>query len=229
MFKITHINPENKYKGDVPTIITNHTSFLDPFLLSVYLPLPSFIAKADVANYPIIGGMAKFFNSLFAKREEKGGKGISELISERQKSFKKGYQPLVIFPEGTTTNGNYLLKFKTGAFRSGLAVQPILIRYINNKSSPFFDTIPLHLHVIKLMLSWKTDVEIIYLPPYYPSKQEKENSEVYAENVYKLMLEKGKSFLSFSDADLTSKRQYQNLLSGKETLKDFLNKSKKNE
>ena len=38
-------------------------------------------------------------------------------------------QPIVVFPEGTTTNGTALTTFKSGAFVAGRPVQPILIRY----------------------------------------------------------------------------------------------------
>ena len=38
-------------------------------------------------------------------------------------------RPLLLFPEGTTTNGRYLLPFKTGAFLAGQPLQPVVIRY----------------------------------------------------------------------------------------------------
>lgn len=38
-------------------------------------------------------------------------------------------RPLLLFPEGTTTNGRFLLPFKTGAFLAGLPLQPVVIRY----------------------------------------------------------------------------------------------------
>lgn len=40
-----------------------------------------------------------------------------------------GTRPLLLFPEGTTTNGRYLLPFKTGAFLAGQPLQPVVIRY----------------------------------------------------------------------------------------------------
>lgn len=38
-------------------------------------------------------------------------------------------RPLLLFPEGTTTNGRFLLPFKTGAFLAGLPLQPVVIQY----------------------------------------------------------------------------------------------------
>lgn len=40
-----------------------------------------------------------------------------------------GARPLLLFPEGTTTNGRFLLPFKTGAFLAGQPLQPVVIRY----------------------------------------------------------------------------------------------------
>jgi len=45
------------------------------------------------------------------------------------------YPPLIIYPEGGTSNGKQLLKFKRGAFMGLHSIQPIVIKY----NSPFFD------------------------------------------------------------------------------------------
>ena len=44
-------------------------------------------------------------------------------------------------PEGTTTNGNYILPFKTGAFLAGTPVQPVILKYPYTRFSPAWDTI----------------------------------------------------------------------------------------
>lgn len=38
-------------------------------------------------------------------------------------------RPILLFPEGTTTNGNFLLRFRTGAFIAGVPVQPTIVKY----------------------------------------------------------------------------------------------------
>lgn len=42
---------------------------------------------------------------------------------------KEGYRQLLVFPEGTTTNGRALVHFKSGSFQSGVPVQPVLARF----------------------------------------------------------------------------------------------------
>ena len=51
-------------------------------------------------------------------------------ITERQIECEKGNEwPLIIFPEGGTTNGSRLIEFKKGAFAGLVSVMPIGIRY----------------------------------------------------------------------------------------------------
>ncbi len=58
---------------------------------------------------------------------------VSDLVRQRMQEMAAGWlphaRPLLLFPEGTTTNGRYLLPFKTGAFLAGEPVQPVVIRY----------------------------------------------------------------------------------------------------
>jgi len=57
-------------------------------------------------------------------------KKIQESIIERQKlGASPNYEPLIIFPEGGTTNGVYLTKFKRGAFMGLLPIWPKIHKY----------------------------------------------------------------------------------------------------
>lgn len=68
------------------------------------------------------------------------GQGTTAAIAERMRAYcaarGKGYRPVVLFPEGTTTNNRYLLPFATGAFVAGVPVQPVVIKYHNGRVSP---------------------------------------------------------------------------------------------
>ena len=51
-------------------------------------------------------------------------------MKERQEATERGEQPpLIIYPEGGTTNGQYLIKFKKGAFDSLCSIMPVVITY----------------------------------------------------------------------------------------------------
>ena len=65
---------------------------------------------------------------------------------------------LYIYPEGTTTNGFYLLPFKTGAFLAGTPIQPVILRYPYIHFSPAWETISGASNSHVLLLT-KSDVE----------------------------------------------------------------------
>ena len=59
---------------------------------------------------------------------------VSDLVRQRMADMAAGRlpphsRPLLLFPEGTTTNGRFLLPFKTGAFLAGQPLQPVVLRY----------------------------------------------------------------------------------------------------
>ena len=70
------------------------------------------------------------------------------MIKERQSEIERTGEasPMVIFPEGTTTNGTALLKMKKGAFYGRKTITPIVLKYSTGSCSPAWsanDLIPL--------------------------------------------------------------------------------------
>ena len=61
------------------------------------------------------------------------GGGVAALIKQRMLDMAAGKlphaRPVLLFPEGTTTNGRYMLPFRTGAFLAGVPVLPVVLRY----------------------------------------------------------------------------------------------------
>ena len=94
-----------------------------------------FLSKDETKNVFLVGTIAKGINCLFVKRESEADRArIFVELEKRQKDFYEGkiLTPLCIFPEGTTTNGKYILKFKKGAFYSLLPIKPQLILLDDN-------------------------------------------------------------------------------------------------
>jgi len=94
---------------------------------------------------------------------------------------------MVIFPEGTTTNGNDLIMFRTGIFNAGLPIRPIIIKckwkYVNTSwESIYFRTLS-----YKVMTQFINNMEVIIGPPYIPTEHEKNDSVLYAYNMNILM------------------------------------------
>ena len=118
-------DPNEKYS----LIISNHIGFYE-VVGQMILNSAGFLAKNVVSNYCFVGPIAKGINCLFVKRENKENREkIFELLEERQRDFYEGkiLTPLCLFPEGTTTNGRYILKFKRGAFYALLPIKPQII------------------------------------------------------------------------------------------------------
>ena len=114
--------------------ICNHIGFFE-VIYNMAFNATGFIAKKEVESFPFVGVIAKAIKCLFVNREnENSRKKIFEELEERQKNFynKKSFAPLCLFPEGTTTNGKYLLKFKKGAFFALLPVKPLIINIDQN-------------------------------------------------------------------------------------------------
>ena len=99
-------------------------SWLD--ILSIMAIYPSgFLAKDSVANYPWIGFIAHSIQCVFIKRgdtKEKKAEAIQILAKHQEKAEKGDCPPILIFPEGATTNGEGLVHFYQGAFA---ALRPV--------------------------------------------------------------------------------------------------------
>jgi lysophosphatidylcholine acyltransferase/lyso-PAF acetyltransferase len=124
-------NPDEKYS----LIISNHTGFYD-IIMNMAIHSCGFLAKEETKNYFLVGTISKGLNCLFVKRESKTDRErIFTELEKRQKDFYDGkiLTPICLFPEGTTTNGKYILKFKRGAFYNLLPVKPQVMTLGNDK------------------------------------------------------------------------------------------------
>ncbi|XP_042519012.1 lysophospholipid acyltransferase LPEAT1-like isoform X3 [Macadamia integrifolia] len=172
--------------------------------------------ERSVAKLPFVGLMSKCMGCVYVQRESKSSdfKGVSGIVTDRVKEAhqNKNAPMMLLFPEGTTTNGDFLLPFKTGAFLSKSPVLPVILRYPYQRFSPSWDTISGARHVILLLCQFVNHIEVTKLPVYHPSEQEKEDPILYANNVRKLMASEGN--LTMSDIGLAEKRIYHATLNG---------------
>ncbi|XP_021745315.1 lysophospholipid acyltransferase LPEAT1-like isoform X2 [Chenopodium quinoa] len=196
-------------------VISNHVSYLD-ILYHMSSSFPSFVAKRSVGKLPLVGLISKCLGCVYVQREDRSSdfKGVSGVVTERIKEAHENCDAplMLIFPEGTTTNGNFLLPFKTGAFRAGAPVLPVILKYPYQRFSPAWDSISGVRHVVFLLCQFVNYMEVMELPIYYPSKEEKDDPKLYANNVRKLMADEGN--MTLSDIGLPEKRIYHAALNG---------------
>lgn len=110
-------------------IVCNHLSWLDILVLLALVPDASFIAKSEIAAWPVIGRITKATGSIFIDRSRK--RDLLRVIPAIQDSFASG-RSVVLFGEGTTTDGTSTLPFRSSLFesavRSGVRVVPVAFR-----------------------------------------------------------------------------------------------------
>lgn len=115
---------------DEPAIyMSNHRSFSDPMVQAVAFDA-FIIAKAEVANIPVMHQAAMLTGIIYVKREShKSRKATLEALLD---TLKNGYNVL-IYPEGTTGNQQLTKQFKFGAFKTaalnGFPIVPVALDY----------------------------------------------------------------------------------------------------
>lgn len=170
-----------------PIIVSNHVSWVDPAVLWVCLDGPTYVVRAATKKFPVMGRCTNILGCLYMSRTASEG---NEEVKKQIKSYTKTFpatSPLVMFVEGTTTNGKCLLEFKDGAFEPGVPVQPVVMRHGDghfvNMEQGHWTWITFTL--LATIARHKITVDI--LPVYHPSAEEKANPSLYANNVRKVM------------------------------------------
>ncbi len=131
VLSIRHI-AEGERMNHPGAVVANHSSWLDIFALNARKRI-YFVSKAEVANWPGIGLLARITGTVFIARDPKKAKAQTELFKERLLSGHK----LLFFPEGTSTDGMRVLPFKTTLFQAFLTpelrhkmyIQPVTVIY----------------------------------------------------------------------------------------------------
>ena len=127
------IRVHGKMKSEPPVLFAcNHTSYSDIAILGALLPA-SFVAKAEVAGWPLFGVLAKLQRTVFVdRRASRATKQRDEMILRLEAGDN-----LILFPEGTSSDGNAVLPFKSALFSvaqvepngAPLTVQPVSVAY----------------------------------------------------------------------------------------------------
>nr|XP_040037277.1 lysophospholipid acyltransferase LPCAT4 isoform X1 [Gasterosteus aculeatus aculeatus] len=169
-------------------VVAPHSSFMDMVSL-MPTQLATVVSRSENTSLPVVGALLEFNQAVLVSRKdpESRRRAVAQ-VTERLTS--DGYWPqMLMFPEGTTTNGSALIKFKPGAFLAGLPVQPVLLRYPNKldtvrwtyKGTSWVEAL---WHTTSQLY---TNVTVEFLPVYSPSPEERKDPSLYADNVQRLM------------------------------------------
>ena len=117
--------------------VGNHISAMDIPMLGSILPA-SFAAKADVESYPLFGFLANIQQTVFISRKSSSAKIAQTKIRALLNSGKN----LILFPEGTSTDGTYVVPFKSTLFSipiemadRNIVIQPFTLSLLSVEGS----------------------------------------------------------------------------------------------
>jgi 1-acyl-sn-glycerol-3-phosphate acyltransferase len=117
-------------------LVANHLSYLDVVVLAATLDA-TFVAKSEVARWPLIGLLCRATGTVFLDRTRK--RDLPRVVSLLEGTLREG-GGVVVFPEGTTSDGSAVLPFHSSLFaapeRSGVHVDVATLSYATPPGSP---------------------------------------------------------------------------------------------
>lgn len=120
------------WRGTIPIkglLASNHLGYVDILVLGSLCPA-IFVAKSDVNSWPVFGWLARNAGTIFVSRDNPAQ--VPSQLASMEKPLKDGI-PVVLFPEGTSSDGSGVLSFRSSLFestiRSGQVVTPVAISY----------------------------------------------------------------------------------------------------
>jgi 1-acyl-sn-glycerol-3-phosphate acyltransferase len=131
IFQIEHIVVGGQTLSATPYLqVSNHISWLDIHVINAFRPI-RFIAKSEVAAWPIFGWMAKQLGTVFIRRDS--SRHARQVVGQVANLLKT--ESICLFPEGTSSIGDHVLPFKSNLFESAalakVPIYPVAIEYIS--------------------------------------------------------------------------------------------------
>ena len=96
--------------GDLPTrglVVSNHLSYLDILIISAVMPC-FFVSKSEIGSWPYFGAAARLCGTIFLVRTSRTS---AEKVAVEMEQRLALPIPVLLFPEGTSTNGSRVLRF----------------------------------------------------------------------------------------------------------------------
>lgn len=177
--------------AQAPIVVSNHIHLWEVlYLFSVYGP--SAVSRKENAAIPGFGRLLRLTRGLLVDRASPTSRTDTlRAISDRGHTIMKDdrWPQVLIFPEGTTTNGKAVCTFKVGAFAAGLPVQPIAVRYKWRFFDPCWsvDGPGMLGSIMRMLAQFNNTMEVSFLPVYTPNDAERANPKLYARNVRDLI------------------------------------------
>jgi lyso-ornithine lipid O-acyltransferase len=121
--KVTVVGDEGQLERGGYVIISNHVSYVDGIILGSLFPVV-FVSKKEVKSWPVIGQWTTLCGTVFIDRQHKDK--ISLLVDEIKEKLRQEAN-ILLFPEGTSTNGERMLPFQTAPLAAPLRNRSIIV------------------------------------------------------------------------------------------------------
>ncbi|MCF7791040.1 MAG: 1-acyl-sn-glycerol-3-phosphate acyltransferase [Victivallales bacterium] len=149
-------------------LVSNHLSYVDIITLGAVFPI-RFTPKKEIASWPFLGWFIRISQPIWINRTSK--QDSLKVVRQFADTIKNGTR-LVVFPEGTTSDGKGdLLQFKSAVFdvavTQNIRLCPVLVHYNGNEGSeiPWYGDDSLLGHVWKLLAIKRVNAEVHILEP----------------------------------------------------------------
>ncbi len=134
--KVTIAGDEGQLERGGYVIIANHVSYVDGIVLGSIFPIV-FVSKREVKIWPIVGQWNVLCGTIFINRQRK--KEVGALVREMTRKLRQEAN-ILLFPEGTSTNGAKMLPFQTvplaAPLRSRSIIVPVTLAYTTIDEQP---------------------------------------------------------------------------------------------
>lgn len=176
LLKILNVELEVHQQEQLPQsgylMVSNHISWLDIHVINSFLPV-RFVAKSEVASWPIFGWLADQLNTLYIKRDNNGE--AKKMVGIVSGSLIQGDR-ICVFPEGTSSDGLDVLEFRPNLFQASIDASapciPIALDYVDSKTgvrstaTAFIGDMGLIESIVKIVKSPKMRVNLYLGKPY---------------------------------------------------------------
>lgn len=190
ILNIRILGAENAAGTSAGLIVSNHQSYLDILVESALFPV-RFLPKREILFWPVLGWFLALNRPIWVNRKARLESG--KVADEIARSLEEGLSVLA-YPEGTTSDGQTLLAFKSTAFdpavRRGLPVQPVLLRYTpaaDGYPIGWYGDMPLIPHLLHTLGAPGFEVRLTMPAPVRP--QPGEDRKIFANRVRQIMLD----------------------------------------
>lgn len=162
-----HIQITGEASKDARLLVCNHISWLDIIAIGAQQPL-TFVAKQEVADWPVMGYLARRIGTLFVRR---GDAAQTAATAEQMAWQLRLGKRLALFPEGTTTTGERVLRFHAKLYQPAqlahAPVQAIALSYRGaaRKTAPFIGEDEFLPHLLNILKLKRIDMRLHYCAP----------------------------------------------------------------